>query len=126
MQVSQKTDLTKNILNMSNYKIEDLEQYFKNYKKSVRNPKKFWGKIASENFNWYKTWDKVMEFDFDEAQIKWFLNAKVNITENCIDRHLEKHGDKTAIIFEPSNPDEASQTITYKDLHQRVCKMANV
>ncbi|MGG7035859.1 MAG: acetate--CoA ligase [Flavobacterium sp.] len=111
---------------MSNYKIEDLEQYFKHYKKSIRNPKKFWGKLASENFNWYKPWDEVFEFDFDKAEFKWFLNAKVNITENCIDRHLENKSDKTAIIFEPNNPDEAAQVITYKDLHQRVCKMANI
>jgi len=111
---------------MSSYKIEDLEHYFKCYKKSVRNPKKFWGKIAMENFNWYKPWDQVFEFDFEQARFNWFVNAKVNITENCIDRHLETQGNKTAIIFEPNNPGEASQAITYNDLHQRVCKMANV
>src|SRR6478752_2489642 len=111
---------------MSNYTIENLEQYFKQYKKSVRNPKKFWGKVALENFNWYKPWDEVFEFDFEEARFKWFLNAKVNITENCIDRHLEANGNKTAIIFEPNNPEESSQNITYNELHKRVCKMANV
>ena len=96
------------------------------YKKSVREPKKFWGKIADENFLWYQTWDKVFDFDFQEAKFNWFVNAKVNITKNCIDRHLAKRGDKTAIIFEPNNPDEEAQHITYNDLYSRVAKMANV
>ena len=96
------------------------------YKKSVREPKKFWGKIADENFLWYQTWDKVFDFDFQEAKFNWFVNAKVNITKNCIDRHLAKRGDKTAIIFEPNNPDEEAQHITYKELYSRVAKMANV
>lgn len=111
---------------MSYYKITDLENYFKMYKKSVREPRKFWSKIAEENFTWYQYWDKVFEFDFQEAQFKWFLNAKVNITKNCIDRHLAKRGEKTAIIFEPNNPDEASQHISYNKLYAEVSKMANV
>ena len=111
---------------MSYYKINDLENYFKMYKKSVREPRKFWDKIADENFSWYQRWDKVFEFDIEEAQFKWFLNAKVNIVKNCIDRHLNKRGDKTAIIFEPNNPDEEAQHITYNDLYVRVAKMANV
>ncbi|WP_130733818.1 acetate--CoA ligase [Flavobacterium sp. J27] len=111
---------------MSYYKINDLENYFKMYKKSVREPRKFWDKIADENFSWYQRWDKVFEFDIEEAQFKWFTNAKVNIAKNCIDRHLNKRGDKTAIIFEPNNPDEEAQHITYNDLYVRVAKMANV
>ena len=111
---------------MNYYKIQDLEHYFKMYKKSVREPKKFWGKIADENFLWYQTWDKVFDFDFQEAKFNWFVNAKVNITKNCIDRHLAKRGDKTAIIFEPNNPEEEAQHITYNDLYSRVAKMANV
>ena len=111
---------------MSYYKIPSLEQYFKHYKKSVREPKKFWDKIAFENFSWYQKWDKVFDFDMEEAQFKWFVNAKVNITKNCIDRHLAKRGDKTAIIFEPNNPDEEAQHITYNDLYVKVAKMANV
>ncbi len=111
---------------MSYYKIENLEQYFKHYNKAVREPKKFWGKIAEENFSWYQPWDKVMDFNMAEANFKWFTDAKLNITKNCIDRHLSKRADKTAIIFEPNNPDEQAQHITYADLHQRVCKMANV
>ena len=111
---------------MSRYKISNFEEYFKEYKKSIKDPKKFWHKIASENFTWYQEWDKVVDFNMGEAEIKWFVDAKVNITKNCIDRHLAKKGDKVAIIFEPNNPDEAALSITYNELHQRVNKMANV
>ena len=111
---------------MSNYQIENFEQYFKSYNKSIREPRKFWGKIASENFNWYQEWEKVIDFDMSEAKIKWFVNAKLNIVKNCIDRHLARRGNKTAIIFEPNNPSEASQHISYNQLHEKVCKMANV
>lgn len=111
---------------MSYYKIDNLEQYFKHYNKSIREPRKFWGKIAEENFTWYQHWDKVVEFDMQEADVKWFTGAKVNIVKNCIDRHLARRGNKTAIIFEPNNPEEEAQHITYNELHQRVCKMANV
>ena len=111
---------------MSYYKIDNFEQYFKHYNKSIREPRKFWGKIAEENFTWYQQWDKVVDFDMAEADIKWFTEAKVNIVKNCIDRHLAKRGDKTAIIFEPNDPSEAAQHITYNDLYERVGKMANV
>ena len=111
---------------MSYYKIYDLENYFKMYKKSVREPRKFWDRIAEENFTWYQKWDKVFEFDMQEAKFKWFLDAKVNITKNCIDRHLAKRGEKAAIIFEPNDPNEEAQTITYNELYARVSKMANV
>ncbi|MFP5437871.1 MAG: acetate--CoA ligase [Bacteroidia bacterium] len=111
---------------MSYYKVENLEQYFKHYNKSVREPRKFWDRIADENFTWYQKWDKVVEFDMQEADVKWFTGAKVNITKNCIDRHLAKRGNKTAILFEPNNPDEEAQHITYNELYDRVSKMANV
>jgi acetyl-CoA synthetase len=111
---------------MSYYTIQNFEQYFKHYNKSVREPRKFWGKIAEENFTWYQQWDKVVEFDMAEAEIKWFTEAKVNMAKNCIDRHLNKRGDKTAIIFEPNDPSEEALHISYTELHQRVCKMANV
>jgi len=111
---------------MSYYKINNLEQYFKHYNKSIREPRKFWGKIAEENFVWYQGWDKVLDFDMGEASVKWFTDAKVNIVKNCIDRHLAKRGDKTAIIFEPNNPEEAAQHISYNELYDRVAKMANV
>lgn len=111
---------------MSYYQVKSLEQYFKHYNKSVREPRKFWDRIADENFTWYQKWDKVVEFDMQEADVKWFVNAKVNITKNCIDRHLAKRGDKAAIIFEPNDPKEAAQHITYNELYERVSKMANV
>jgi acetyl-CoA synthetase len=111
---------------MSYYKIKDLENYFKMYKKSVREPRKFWDKIADEEFTWYQKWDKTFEFDMQEANFKWFVNGKLNIVKNCIDRHLNKKGDKTAIIFEPNDPKEKAQHITYNELYVRVAKMANV
>ena len=111
---------------MSYFEINTLEEYFKHYKKSVREPRKFWDKIASENFTWYQQWDKVVDFNMAEAEIKWFTEAKVNITKNCIDRHLAKRGDKTAIIFEPNDPSEEAKHISYNQLHQQVGKMANV
>jgi acetyl-CoA synthetase len=111
---------------MSYYKIDNFEQYFKHYNKSIREPRKFWGKIAEENFTWYQQWDKVVDFDMENADIKWFTEAKVNIVKNCIDRHLAKRGEKTAIIFEPNNPDESALHITYNELYERVGKMANV
>lgn len=111
---------------MSYYKIDNFEQYFKHYNKSIREPRKFWGKIAEENFTWYQQWDKVIDFDMENADIKWFTEAKVNIVKNCIDRHLAKRGEKTAIIFEPNDPNEAALHITYNELYERVGKMANV
>lgn len=111
---------------MSSYSIKSLEQYFKVYRKSIRNPKKFWGKIAENNFTWYQKWDKVLEYDMQKAEFTWFRNAKVNITKNCIDRHLANKGDKPAIIFEPNNPEEPSRQYTYSQLYTEVSKMANV
>ncbi|KGO94714.1 acetate--CoA ligase [Flavobacterium subsaxonicum] len=111
---------------MSYYQVKNLEQYFKHYNKSIREPRKFWDKIADENFTWYQKWDKVVEFDMQEADVKWFVNAKVNITKNCIDRHLAKRGEKTAILFEPNDPKEEAQHISYNELYDRVAKMANV
>jgi acetyl-CoA synthetase len=111
---------------MSYYKIRDLENYFKMYRKSVREPRKFWDKVADENFTWYQRWDKVFEFDMEASKFSWFTGAKVNIVKNAIDRHLNRRGDKTAIIFEPNNPQEDAQHITYNQLYQEVAKMANV
>ena len=111
---------------MSYYKIDNFERYFKHYNKSIREPRKFWGKIAEENFTWYQQWDKVVDFNMENADIKWFTEAKVNIVKNCIDRHLAKRGEKTAIIFEPNDPNEPALHITYNELYERVGKMANV
>ncbi|WP_297510986.1 acetate--CoA ligase [Flavobacterium sp.] len=111
---------------MGDYRIKNLEHYFKMYKKSIRNPRKFWSKIADKNFLWDQKWDKVLEFDMLEADFKWFVNAKVNITTNCIDRHLAERGEKPAILFEPNDPNEPSETISYTDLYHRVARLANV
>ncbi|MFD0993524.1 acetate--CoA ligase [Tenacibaculum geojense] len=111
---------------MSNYHIKHLEEYYQVYRKSVRNPEVFWEEIAEEHFLWRKKWDTVLSWDFSKPEVKWFEGAQLNITENCIDRHLYTRGDKTAIIFEPNNPKEEALHITYKQLHERVCKFANV
>ena len=111
---------------MSSYHIKNLEEYYKVYRKSIREPELFWEEIAEEHFNWYKKWDKVLSWDFKKPEVKWFDGAKLNITENCIDRHLRTRGNKTAIIFEPNNPDEEVLHITYKELYERVNRLANV
>lgn len=111
---------------MSNFSIESLEKYFKIYRKSIKKPKKFWDEIAEENFTWHMMWDKVLEFDMEKAKFTWFKNAKLNITKNCIDRHLMNRGDQTAIIFEPNDPEEEAQHITYNELYKQVSKFANV
>lgn len=111
---------------MSNYHIKSFEEYFQVYRKSVENPEGFWEEIAEEHFTWRKKWDNVLSWDFSKPEVKWFEGAKLNITENCIDRHLRTRGDKTAILFEPNDPNEAAEHITYKQLHERVCKFANV
>ena len=111
---------------MSNYNIKHLEEYFQVYRKSVGQPETFWEEIAEENFVWHKKWDKVLSWDFTKPEIKWFEGAKLNITENCLDRHLLTRGDKTAILFEPNDPNEEAEHITYRQLHARVCQMANV
>lgn len=111
---------------MSNYHIKHLEEYYQVYRKSVRNPEAFWEEIAEEHFVWRKRWDNVLSWDFKKPEIKWFEGAKLNITENCLDRHLPTRGEKTAIIFEPNNTNEEALHITYRQLHERVCRMANV
>lgn len=111
---------------MSNYHIKHLEEYFKVYRKSVREPEIFWEEIAEEHFVWRQRWDNVLSWDFSKPEIKWFENAKLNITENCIDRHLRTKGDKTAILFEPNDPKEDAIHITYNKLAEQVNKMANV
>ena len=117
---------TQQTIYMSHYSIKNLEEYYQVYRKSVREPENFWEEIAEEHFLWRKKWDKVLSWDFSSPEVKWFEGAKLNITENCLDRHLLSRGHKTAIIFEPNNPEEEAQHITYKQLHERVCKMANV
>ncbi|MBC7566602.1 MAG: acetate--CoA ligase [Pedobacter sp.] len=105
--------------------ITSLDEYKKNYQLSIDQPEEFWAGIA-EKFLWKRKWDKVLSWNFSEPNIKWFEGAKLNITENCLDRHLEKDGDKPAIIWEPNDPHRDSITLSYKILHEQVCRFANV
>jgi acetyl-CoA synthetase len=105
--------------------ITSLDEYKKTYQQSVEQPEEFWAGIA-EKFLWKKKWDKVLSWNFSEPNIKWFEGGKLNITENCLDRHLEKDGDKPAIIWEPNDPNRDSITLSYKILHEQVCRFANV
>lgn len=105
--------------------LSSFEEYQKAYQFSVDEPEQFWAQQA-EHFVWHKKWDSVIEGDFSSANISWFKGAKLNITENCLDRHLEDHGDNIALIWEPNNPDEAHLKYTYHQLHREVCKFSNV
>jgi acetyl-CoA synthetase len=107
------------------YQLKSLDEYKEAYKKSIEDPAGFWSEIA-ENFLWRKKWDKVLQWNFTEPSIKWFEGGKLNITENCIDRHLEEMGDKPAIIWEPNNPEDRVRVVTYNRLHKRVCQFAQV
>ena len=106
-------------------KISTFEEYKIEYQKSITDPKKFWGKKA-QNFSWRKKWDSVLDWDFTKPEIKWFEGGKLNITENCLDRHLEKRGNQTAIKWIANDPKEETINLSYRELHKQVCKFANV
>jgi acetyl-CoA synthetase len=107
------------------YQIKSVDQYKAAYEKSVNDPEGFWGEVA-ESFYWRKKWDKVLEWDFNKPTIKWFAGGKLNITENCIDRHLATLGNTPAIIWESNDPEEHHRVLTYRDLHAKVVQFANV
>ena len=107
------------------YQLKSIEAYRAAYKKSIEDPESFWAEIA-ENFKWRKKWDKVLNWNFKEPRIEWFAGGKLNITENCLDRHLETLGDKPAIIWESNDPEERTRVVTYERLHKRVCQFAQV
>ena len=111
---------------MSQFVAQSKTQYDGLYEESIKNPEKFWSDFAENEFIWQKKWDKILDFDLRKPSIKWFEGAQLNITENCIDRHLDTIGDQTAIIFEPNNPNEAPQHISYRDLAINVNKTANM
>ena len=108
-----------------NIDISNLEDYKRVYDYSVSEPENFWADVA-ETFYWRKKWDRVLSWNFKEPDIRWFEGARLNITENCLDRHLEKNGDTPAIIWEPNNPEEDHRILTYRQLHDKVCQFANV
>jgi len=107
------------------FQIRSMEEYKKTYEASASDPDQFWATVA-ENFYWRKKWDKVLEWNFKEPDVKWFSGAKLNITENCLDRHLKDLGDKPAIIWEPNDPEEHHRVLTYNDLFNKVSEFANV
>jgi acetyl-CoA synthetase len=107
------------------FQITSQDQYTGEYKKSIQSPESFWDDIAS-NYLWRKKWDKTLEWKFDEPKVKWFLNGKLNITENCLDRHVETRGDKVALIWEANDPKEMSLRFTYRELLANVNRMANI
>lgn len=106
-------------------KISSYNEYKTNYIKSVDNPEAYWEEVA-ETFTWKKKWDSVLHSDFDSPSVKWFEGGQLNITENCLDRHLDKRGDKVAILWEPNDPNEEAIEITYYQLHEKVCQAANM
>ena len=107
------------------FQLTSFEQYREAYKESVADPATFWADVA-QHFEWRKKWDKVLEWNFKEPRVEWFKGAKLNVTENCIDRHLASLGEKPAIIWEPNNPEEKTRIVTYNRLHKRVCQFAQV
>jgi acetyl-CoA synthetase len=108
-----------------NFQIRTFEEYQEAYRYSVEDPEGFWAEIA-QNFQWRKPWKKTLQWNFEEPNVQWFVGGKLNITENCLDRHLAERGDQPAIIWEPNDPHEAGVTLTYRMLHDQVCRMANV
>jgi len=106
-------------------RIRSFPEYQAAYKKSVEQPEQFWKEVA-DTFVWRKKWDKILNWNFREPKIEWFKGAKLNITENCLDRHLETMGDKPAIIWEPNDPEQDHRVLTYKQLHDKVCQFSNV
>ncbi len=105
--------------------INSLSEFKATSAQAKENPERFWSEIASE-FQWKSPWKQTLDYDFSKPEVKWFVDGKLNITENCLDRHLTSHPNKTAILFEPNDPTEAAQHITYKELHKRVCQTANM
>jgi acetyl-CoA synthetase len=105
--------------------INSLSEFKSTSVKAKENPDKFWSEIASE-FQWKSPWKQTLDYDFSKPEVKWFVGGKINITENCLDRHLTTQPNKTAILFEPNDPTETAQHITYKELHSRVCQTANM
>ncbi|TWF44497.1 acetyl-coenzyme A synthetase [Chitinophaga polysaccharea] len=107
------------------YQIKSIEDYQQAYQQSVIDPEGFWANVA-DHFYWRRKWDKVLDWNFKDPDIKWFTGAKLNITENCLDRHLGTLGNTPAIIWEPNDPEERHRVITYRDLYNKVCQFANV
>ncbi len=104
---------------------KNIREYNNIYNYSITNPESFWSEVA-ESFIWKKKWSNVLKYDFNKPKFEWFSNGKLNITENCLDRHVKNNPEKTAIIFEPNEPDDQTVYISYRELHSKVCSFANV
>ena len=107
------------------FQITSVEEYKEVYAKSVEKPEEFWAEIA-DHYHWKRKWEKTLEWNFTEPNVKWFIGGKLNITENCLDRHIEQRGNKIALVWEPNDTKESSLHFTYRELHSHVCRMANV
>lgn len=107
------------------FQVTNFEQYEAAYAKSVAEPEAFWAEVAS-HFSWRKPWSKVLEWNFSEPSVKWFIGGQLNITENCLDRHLEQHGSRPAILWEPNDPNEPQRMLTYRELHHKVEQFCHV
>ena len=107
------------------YQLKSRAEYDAAYKRSEENPVEFWADIAS-HFHWRKKWDVTLDWNFVEPHVRWFLGGKLNITENCIDRHLPERANQPAIIWEPNDPDESHRVLTYKQLYDKVCQFSHV
>ena len=105
-------------------RIKSFEEYKAKYAQSVEEPEQFWDEIAN-SFNWVKKYDKVLDWEFETPKVEWFSGGKLNITENCLDRHLAKRGNKLALIWEPNDPKERFVRWTYCELYEKVCQFAN-
>ncbi len=106
-------------------RITSLQQYHEAYEESIQQPEKFWAGIANQ-FDWIKPFTKVLDWNFDDYSVKWFEDGQMNITANALDRHLKTIPDQAAIIYEPNEPGDEAITLTYRELHTRVCKFSNV
>ncbi len=107
------------------YQIRNFDEYLAHYKKSIEQPEIFWTEVA-ETFTWKKKWNRVLEWNFKEPRVSWFDGAQLNITENCLDRHLTDKANQPAIIWEPNDPAEKTRTLTYQELHKEVCRFVQV
>ena len=102
------------------------ERYEQDYAESVAQPEAFWGRVG-QRLDWMRAPTKIKDvsYDLNHFRIHWYADGELNASVNCLDRHLATRGDKTALIFEPDSPDQSAQQITYRDLHARVCRLAN-
>ena len=107
------------------YQIQNFEDYLKHYRDSIEQPEQFWSGLA-ENFTWKKKLDKVLDWNFRVPRVSWFEGGKLNITENCLDRHLADKADQPAIIWEPNDPAQPNRVLTYKELYTEVCRFVQV